>query len=277
MLFKRKKENEDEFIEVKVVKDVNIVDDKSTNVEAELIVAEAYYRDVGRGIARIDPEVMKRMGLKSGDIIEIIGKDSVPAIAWQGRPEDKDKGLIRIDGSLRDNAGVSIGDKVKVKKVKAEPANKVVIAPTEKIRIMGGETYLSKLLEGRAIKKGQKLRVELFGYVVTFIIVSTVPDGIVIVSKDTVIDLKEEPFKPIEEEIRENPRALLKEWIDKKVIVFTKGPTIVGVLKGYDNEFNLILEEVSFLENTELSHQFRDMLVNGTNVISISLFREYSV
>jgi len=277
MLFKRKKENEDEFIEVKVVKDVNIVDDKSTNVEAELIVAEAYYRDVGRGIARIDPEVMKRMGLKSGDIIEIIGKDSVPAIAWQGRPEDKDKGLIRIDGSLRDNAGVSIGDKVKVKKVKAEPANKVVIAPTEKIRIMGGETYLSKLLEGRAIKKGQKLRVESFGYVVTFIIVSTVPDGIVIVSKDTVIDLKEEPFKPIEEEIRENPRALLKEWIDKKVIVFTKGPTIVGVLKGYDNEFNLILEEVSFLENTELSHQFRDMLVNGTNVISISLFREYSV
>ena len=274
MLFKRKKEDESGSIEVRVVKDTNAVDSDSTDAEVELTVAEAYSRDIGRGIARIDPEVMKRMGLRSGDVIEIIGKDSVPAIVWQGYPEDEGKGIIRIDGNLRTNAGVGIDDYVKVRKVKAKPADRIVIAPTEPIRFAGGETYLLRLLEGRAIKKGQKFKVQVFGHALTFVIISTVPDGIVVVSKDTEIDLKDKPIKLIEEEIKENPKAILNEWMGKKVVVFTTRSPIVGVLKGYDKEFNLILEEVSFLENDELKGQFKDMLINGGNVISISPYSE---
>jgi transitional endoplasmic reticulum ATPase len=173
---------------------------KKERREATLRVAEAYYRDVGRGIARVDPEVMEELGLQSGDIIEIIGKDSVPAIVWPGYPEDRGKGIIRIDGSLRNNAGVGIDDRVRIRKVEAKPAEKIVIAPTEPVRFMGGEAYLLRLLEGRPVKRGQKIRVEVFGHVLTFVIVSTKPTGVVIVSRNTVIDLKEKPV----EEVRRN-------------------------------------------------------------------------
>jgi Cell division protein 48 (CDC48), N-terminal domain. len=35
---------------------------------------EAYTRDVGRGVARVDYEVMDMLNLQSGDVIEIKGK-----------------------------------------------------------------------------------------------------------------------------------------------------------------------------------------------------------
>ncbi len=181
---------------------------KKDRKEAVLRVAEAYYRDVGRSIARVDPEVMEELGLKSGDIIEIIGKNSVPAIVWPGYPEDRGKRIIRIDGSLRSNAGVGIDDKVRIRKVEAKPAEKLVIAPTEPIRFMGGETYLLRLLEGRPVKRGQKIRVEVFGHVLTFVIVSTKPTGVVIVNRDTVIDLKE---KPVEEVKRNVPNVTYED------------------------------------------------------------------
>ncbi len=165
--------------------------------EVILRVAEAYYRDVGRGIARIDPEVMEKLGLKSGDVIEIIGKETVPAIVWPGYPEDRGTGTIRIDGSIRNNAGIGIGDRVKIRKVEAKPAEKVVLAPTEPVRLMGGENYLLRLLEGRPVKRGQKIRVEVFGHVLTFVIVSTKPSGVVIVNRGTLIELKEKPVEEI--------------------------------------------------------------------------------
>ncbi len=176
--------------------------------EVTLRVAEAYYRDVGRGIARVDPQVMEELGLQSGDVIEIIGKSNVPAIVWPGYPEDRGKGIIRIDGSLRNNAGVSIDDRVKIRKVEAKPAEKVVIAPTEPVRIMGGEAYLLRLLEGRPVKRGQKIRVEIFGHTLTFVVTSTRPTGVVIVSRSTVIDLKE---KPVEEAKRAVPNVTYED------------------------------------------------------------------
>ncbi|TDA26960.1 MAG: AAA family ATPase [Archaeoglobi archaeon] len=165
--------------------------------EIVLRVAEAFYRDVGRGIARIDPEVMEKLGLQSGDIIEIIGKESVPAIVWPSYPEDRGKGVIRIDGNLRSNAGVSIDDKVKIRKVDAKPAERITLAPTEPVRLMGGENYLLRLLEGRPVIRGQKIRVEIFGHTLTFVIVATRPSGVVVVNRKTELELKEKPAEEV--------------------------------------------------------------------------------
>ncbi|MDK2795713.1 MAG: transitional endoplasmic reticulum ATPase [Archaeoglobaceae archaeon] len=165
--------------------------------EITLRVAEAYYRDVGRGIARIDPEVMEKLGIQSGDIIEIVGKESVPAIVWPSYPEDRGKGIIRIDGNLRSNAGVGIEDKVKIRKVDAKPAEKITLAPTEPIKITGGESYILRLLEGRPVVRGQKVRVEIFGYTLTFVITATRPSGVVVVGRGTEIELKEKPAEEI--------------------------------------------------------------------------------
>ena len=165
--------------------------------EITLRVAEAYYRDVGRGIARLDPEVMEKLGVQSGDIIEIVGKESVPAIAWPSYPEDRGKGIVRIDGNLRSNAGVGIDDKVKIRKVEAKPAEKITLAPTEPVRITGGEGYILRLLEGRPVVRGQKVRVEIFGYTLTFVIVATKPSGVVVVGRGTEIELKEKPAEEV--------------------------------------------------------------------------------
>ncbi|MEM0215599.1 MAG: CDC48 family AAA ATPase [Archaeoglobaceae archaeon] len=165
--------------------------------EIMLRVAEAYYRDVGRGIARIDPEIMEKLGIQSGDIIEIIGKESVPAIVWPSYPEDRGKGIIRIDGNLRSNAGVGIDDKVKIRKVDAKPAEKITLAPMEAVRITGGENYLLRLLEGRPVVRGQKVRVEIFGYTLTFVITATKPTGVVVVNRSTEIELKEKPAEEV--------------------------------------------------------------------------------
>lgn len=67
----------------------------------QLKVAEARQRDVGKGRARLDIDAMEALGAGAGDIIELIGKRSTPAIAWPSDPEDRLHGSIRIDGQTR--------------------------------------------------------------------------------------------------------------------------------------------------------------------------------
>jgi transitional endoplasmic reticulum ATPase len=164
--------------------------------EATLRVMEAYHRDVGRGIARIDMKVMKKLGLTSGDVIEIKGKSTTNAIVWPGYSEDDNKGVIRIDGNIRGNANVGIDDKVTVRKAVVREANRVIIAPIQQVKVLGGEQYLRRVLEGRPVTKGQKIRVEMLGNPLTFVITATQPIGTVIVSKKTRILMKE---KAVEE------------------------------------------------------------------------------
>jgi len=161
--------------------------------EVTLRVIEAYHRDAGRGIARIDMDTMRQLGLVSGDIVEITGRGKAAAVVWPAYPEDRGLGIIRIDGNIRGNAHVGIDDKVIIRKAKANPAAKITIAPTQPVRIVGGEEYLMRFLEGRPIQKGETLRVEMLGNPMTFVITSTQPTGIVIAGKNTQVTLKEKP------------------------------------------------------------------------------------
>ncbi|RLI39025.1 AAA family ATPase, partial [Candidatus Bathyarchaeota archaeon] len=84
--------------------------------EVQLRVADARQRDVGRGIARINRRAMRALGISPGDIIEIEGTKKTAAIAWPAYEDDQDDDIIRIDGIIRENAGVSLGDYVIVRK-----------------------------------------------------------------------------------------------------------------------------------------------------------------
>ncbi|MBI4362842.1 MAG: CDC48 family AAA ATPase [Euryarchaeota archaeon] len=165
--------------------------------EVILRVVEAYHQDAGRGIARVDMETMKRLGLVSGDVVEIEGKTVASAIVWPGHPEDTGKGILRIDGHIRGNAGVGIDERVKIRKVDAKDAKRILIAPTQPVRIVGGDKYIQRILEGRPVVKGQKIRVEMLGNPLTFIVASTQPAGVVIARKDTQIVLKDEPVEEL--------------------------------------------------------------------------------
>lgn len=165
--------------------------------EIILSVEEAKHRDAGRSIARINSEDMKKVNIVSGDIIEIKGEKIACAVVWPGYPEDAGNNIIRIDGDIRSNAGVAINDKVKVKKIEAKKAKKITLAPSQAVRIIKGSEYLGKVLEGRPIVNGQIVRVEMLGSPITFTVTSTKPEGILIVTKDTEIVLKEKPIEAV--------------------------------------------------------------------------------
>ncbi|MEN6443468.1 MAG: CDC48 family AAA ATPase [Methanoregula sp.] len=165
------------------------------NTYAEVTVKEAAHDDAGRGIARVSIEVMKKLGLVSGDVIEIQGKKKAAAIVWPGFAQDTGFAILRIDGNLRSNASTGIDEKVRICKSEAVYAKKIVIQPTQPIRLVGGEQYLSRVLRGRSVIEGQTVRVDVIGNAITLVIAKVLPKGIAIVTDDTEIELKEEPYK----------------------------------------------------------------------------------
>jgi transitional endoplasmic reticulum ATPase len=162
-----------------------------------LVVAEAKHRDAGRGIARVDSGVMQKLGLVSGDIIKIQGKEVTYAIVWPGYPEDTGKGLIRIDGNIRSNAGVGIDEQVGIEKIEAENAKQISLAPTQPVRIVRGAEYIRGVLGGQPVVKGQKIRADVLGSPLTFIVTATQPPGVVIVTPETRITLAEKPIEAL--------------------------------------------------------------------------------
>jgi len=128
------------------------------SLEIELRVAEALQQDVGKGMVRIDHELMTKIGASPGDIVEIIGKRTTGAIAGNSYPADVGLEIVRMDGLTRSNAGTSIGEMITLRKVQPRMASKVVIAPAAKgMRIMASGDIIKRNLMGRAVTRGDVL------------------------------------------------------------------------------------------------------------------------
>ncbi len=140
-----------------------------------LKVAETSPKLVGRGMAIVDPGVMKELGLSTGDVVEITGKKKSYALLWSGQSEDHGKRLIRIDGYTRNNIRVGIDDTVSVQKVSAKKAEQVILAPTEELNIVGLEDYLPEMLEGRVVTKGDIIPLNVMGRKIGFAVTGTSP------------------------------------------------------------------------------------------------------
>ncbi len=156
--------------------------------ELRLRVAEAKQRDVGYGIARIDRSIGVEAGLQTGDIVEIRGKKIAAATLWLGYIEDeKDKDIIRIDGYIRNNAGVSLNDYVIVRKANVKEAQMVVMAPFN-TSIKPDENF-TKLVKSRLIEypivQKNIVPVLFFGNLFTFAVIQTRPSGIVKITPKT--------------------------------------------------------------------------------------------
>ena len=185
-----------------------------TQKEKTLKVAEALsQKDVGQGIARIDPNILSELGINERDIIEINGDKKTAAIVLPSQT-DIGLGVIRIDGLVRKNSGATIGGEVTIKKAKAIEAKKVVLAPTEdNIRVQGDVRglFMGKvMMQGDII--GSQIRAprpnigfnsifdELMDFTpaamkeIRFAVVSTQPGGIVVVGQNTEVELHETPI-----------------------------------------------------------------------------------
>ena len=153
--------------------------------------------DAGRGIARVDKEAMRELGVVSGDVIEIEGERKTVAKVWPGYSQDTGNGVIRIDGETRSSAGVGIDDNVVVSQVDASEADSVTVAPTQSVRIRGSQAYMERLLkeklEGRAVTKGQRMKVGLLNTPLVFAVTSTSPSGTVVIGEGTDVNWNNEP------------------------------------------------------------------------------------
>jgi transitional endoplasmic reticulum ATPase len=164
--------------------------------EMQLRVGDARQRDVGRGIARIDQKTMQKLGLSAGDVIEIVGKRTTAAIAWPAYSEDQDRGIIRIDGFTRKNAGVAINEYVLVRPGKVKDAASVVLAPVD-MRLNVDEDFTNfvknRLME-RTFVEGDTTLVMMLGHAIPFIVSKTRPHGIVRITYDTSVQILNEPM-----------------------------------------------------------------------------------
>ncbi len=176
--------------------------------EVTLTVAEAIQADVGQGKARIDTQTRVELDLSPGDIIRIEGGKTSAAVVWRVLSEDENKGIIRIDGLVRKNAGASLGDPVMVMHADVKPAQKVVLAPVvaenHKIQFGTGiEAFIKRNLLKRPVVEGDTIIVPgiaLMGGALPFAVQSTVPDGVLKIVDSTAFVVLDEPIATTDEE-----------------------------------------------------------------------------
>ncbi len=183
--------------------------------EIKLKVGELSDRsDYGRGIARLSFSLMKQIGVREGDVIEIEGKRTSAAIAVRSYPADVGLNTIRIDGLVRKNCSVSIGELVTVRKADVKSAKKVVLAPVEKDivlhispNLIKQNLFMRPVVKGDVIATNPAFRREEhidiiehflgeipevffpFGSEIKLIVVNTTPSGIVQITEETEIEV----------------------------------------------------------------------------------------
>jgi transitional endoplasmic reticulum ATPase len=154
----------------------------------ELVVDGAEKRDAGRGIARLPESARRRLGVLSGDTLVIEGAGRTVAKMWPARP-GTDEGVVRIDADTRANAGVSVGDTVRVRTVEVDDATAVsLLGPASLADVsLDRETverYVARGLRDRPVSAGERIRIERLGGL-AFTVRSTDPEGTVRVTDAT--------------------------------------------------------------------------------------------
>ena len=156
----------------------------------KLTCREAYTRDVGRGHIRIDYDVMDKLKISTGDIVEIEGKKKTVAKALPLYPADEGKGMIRADGLIRQNMGIIIDYEIKITKAKATPGVVITVKSTEALPPID-ERYLADAFEGMPMSMNDYVMVPYFGGRLKFQVVKTNPKGIVVVTRSTVFVIED--------------------------------------------------------------------------------------
>jgi transitional endoplasmic reticulum ATPase len=174
--------------------------------------------DSGRGFARLPDAVMSALGLKEGDVIEIIGKRSTAARAIRPYGEDENIDIIRLDGLQRANAGVGAGDFVEIRKAQSKAATRVVFAPAQdNVRLQGSADALQRSFAGRPLTEGdviatsghQRVNADVPEHIrqllnapafslqeIRLTVVSAAPKGIVHIDAKTQVELLPEYAEP---------------------------------------------------------------------------------
>ncbi len=169
--------------------------------EIYLKVDSAYPEDQGGGKARLDPETMLQLRVAPGDIVLIEGRRRTVAKVWRALVTDWNQGKIRIDNITRANAGVSIGDRIRVAKLTEEiEAKRVVLAPPVDLPSnmpINLEHAMNSLIDFPVVEGDSVPIRQGFPFmqpqIVAFKAVVVEPAEAVIISKNTEIEFSDKP------------------------------------------------------------------------------------
>ena len=167
-----------------------------------LKVTEALPKDVGRAIARIDPEDMKALNVEVGEAVQIEGKRKTAAKVMPCYAADRGRKIVQIDGITRENAKIGLDEKLRIQKTETKPARRITLSPltvTGMLQRDKDAKYIGSLIEGLPLTCGDKIRARLFGAkTCDFAVEKTAPEGVVLVSPTTQIRVKTNGAEKVE-------------------------------------------------------------------------------
>jgi hypothetical protein len=248
-----------------------------SDMSIPLVILEAYDRDVGRAVARIDYKSMESLDASTGDILEIVGKKRSVARCLPLYPTDEGHRIIRVDGLARYNTGSAIGNTLAVRKIKAVSAEKVTVKPIESIPPLD-ERYLADALDMVPVTKNDNIMVPYFGGRLAFEVVSVIPDVDVIINQKTqgltgardsfvypggksdpgsleklkeTVQKYEKELWAKQDEIKHITRSMLKEdHTEKDVQEFLNSNRNEGLISTFEQLLNAYRQYVTELEAT---------------------------
>ncbi|MHA2363860.1 MAG: CDC48 family AAA ATPase [Candidatus Hodarchaeales archaeon] len=169
------------------------VDSPVKSRHLRLQVKAADIQDVGKSFARISETNLKELGLNPGDLAEIVGSEEkrTTVVVWVAPRKDEGKDIIRIDGTVRANAGTALDEFVTVRKTEVISASYVELSPTGRYSLRGAGQYFKRELKGNPISVNDKLRIRAGNRVIEYVIIKIQPEsesGSLLVDENT--DLK---------------------------------------------------------------------------------------
>ena len=93
----------------------------------QLVVIEGF--QVGRGVARMDPADMTKLGCQPGDIIMVTGNRTTAAKVVPSALVDRGQQTIQMDSQVRQNSASGLGERITIHKAKVQNAEKITLLP----------------------------------------------------------------------------------------------------------------------------------------------------
>jgi transitional endoplasmic reticulum ATPase len=162
-----------------------------------LKVAAAMPKDQGRGIVRLNSDVRNHLEIRSGDYVLLKGAKETVAVAWPSLKEDEVLDMVRMDGLIRTNAGVRLGEMVEISKTTVPEATRVVFAPSQPVRFQPGfENYLKQQIINKPMTRGDVILISSIGQGLQFTATNVSPNKHGRVTPATEVEVLTKPAKP---------------------------------------------------------------------------------
>ncbi len=143
----------------------------------------------------MDPHYMEHIGIRAGEVIELVGKRNTAVTAWPADEEEKETDIIRIDGQTRKNAGVGLNDLLSLRRIDCRQAKSVTLMPLGDSSITVDKEFcdfVKNRLKGFPVNVGDEISVVILGNQMDFKIEQVAPKSIARIERSSRLSIRAE-------------------------------------------------------------------------------------